>query len=197
MTATARQAAQAAGLTTYFTGKPCKRGHVSARHTKDRQCVVCRIEVSQARPVKFRKLLLASKAKEKGDKYYTTGRPCIRGHMCERTLKGACVQCRRDDSRKRRRALRATEAGRVRMNKISCEWMRRKKGMPEPTRPCPSHCECCGRKFGRKAAALEHCHKTNVFRGWLCDQCNTALGLAGDSIEVLYCLIAYLQRNGA
>ncbi len=37
----ARQAAIAAGETTYFTGKPCKRGHLSERVVSTSTCVDC------------------------------------------------------------------------------------------------------------------------------------------------------------
>lgn len=30
------------GLSHYFTGKPCKRGHVAERQTSDRECIPCR-----------------------------------------------------------------------------------------------------------------------------------------------------------
>lgn len=36
-----RQEALAAGLTHYFTGKPCKRGHISKRYVRDKACSEC------------------------------------------------------------------------------------------------------------------------------------------------------------
>ncbi len=36
-----RAAAKAAGETTYFTGRPCKNGHVEPRHTSNGNCVEC------------------------------------------------------------------------------------------------------------------------------------------------------------
>ena len=36
-----RQNAIKQGLKYYFTGKPCRRGHISAYHTKRHQCVSC------------------------------------------------------------------------------------------------------------------------------------------------------------
>jgi 5-methylcytosine-specific restriction endonuclease McrA len=39
--ATPRQAAMADGLTQYFTGKPCKHGHVAKRNTIKGDCVAC------------------------------------------------------------------------------------------------------------------------------------------------------------
>lgn len=34
---------------TYFTGKPCKHGHVAERHVASRQCVVCHTESQKKR----------------------------------------------------------------------------------------------------------------------------------------------------
>lgn len=36
--------AKVKNLPKYFTGKPCKRGHISLRYTKDRRCIACRTE---------------------------------------------------------------------------------------------------------------------------------------------------------
>lgn len=136
-----------------------------------------------------------SAAKAAGAKQYWTGLPCKRGHVGFRVAAGGCVQCRTDDSRNARRMKRATESGRLHLNALVRKWSHKKKGYPTPTRPSIGICECCGRPQGRKILALDHDHVTNAFRGWLCDQCNTALGLVADSIPVLYCLIAYLQRS--
>jgi hypothetical protein len=38
---TSRKAARAAGRTFYFTGKPCKRGHIAERYAHNGECVVC------------------------------------------------------------------------------------------------------------------------------------------------------------
>ena len=36
--------AKAAGASQYFTGKPCKHGHVAARRLRDRGCVACDVD---------------------------------------------------------------------------------------------------------------------------------------------------------
>lgn len=36
-----RTEARAAGLKRYFTGKPCKRGHVAERYLKGGMCIEC------------------------------------------------------------------------------------------------------------------------------------------------------------
>jgi hypothetical protein len=71
----------------------------------------------------------------------------------------------------------------------------RKLKLPTPTHPCPSTCECCGRPPSSKQALhLDHCHVSGVFRGWLCSECNRAIGKLGDSIEGLMNAVRYLER---
>lgn len=38
------KAASAAGMKLYYTGKPCKRGHLVERHVSDRKCLICKKE---------------------------------------------------------------------------------------------------------------------------------------------------------
>jgi len=43
-----RKEALKRGLTRYFTGKPCKHGHMVERYTKSSNCVVCRSQTRKA-----------------------------------------------------------------------------------------------------------------------------------------------------
>lgn len=62
---------------------------------------------------------------------------------------------------------------------------RRHRGYPEPTRPEPTQCEMCGSPPNiNQMIYLDHCHRTNVFRGWLCGKCNIGLGALGDDIDL-------------
>ncbi len=70
---------------------------------------------------------------------------------------------------------------------------RKKYGLPEPTRPRPEHCECCGKLNAKRVLALDHCHVSGAFRGWLCDACNLGLGKLGDTIESLQKALDYLK----
>lgn len=54
-------------------------------------------------------------------------------------------------------------------------------------------CECCGKDD--RVMVIDHCHETGKFRGFLCSQCNTMIGQAGESIEVLKSTIKYLKRT--
>ena len=44
MTTTTRKDALEEGATRYFTGEPCKNGHVSERYTLNSGCVQCLLE---------------------------------------------------------------------------------------------------------------------------------------------------------
>ena len=59
--------------------------------------------------------------------------------------------------------------------------------------PQPSCCDMCG-KYGVKLF-LDHCHKTDRFRGWLCNNCNRGLGFLGDDIESLEVARRYLIKT--
>lgn len=60
--------------------------------------------------------------------------------------------------------------------------------------PPPPFCECCGKKPTTKPLCLDHDHITDEVRGWLCDQCNVAIGHLGDSIEGVEKALIYLKR---
>lgn len=73
-------------------------------------------------------------------------------------------------------------------------WSWKSNGIPTPTRPEPKACECCGLPATR-TLHVDHDHTTGEFRGWLCQQCNCALGLVGDSVSGVQKLLAYITRN--
>lgn len=54
-------------------------------------------------------------------------------------------------------------------------------------------CEICGQHAA--PLAFDHSHTTHRYRGWLCSQCNQALGMLQDSPAILASAIAYLQQT--
>lgn len=56
--------------------------------------------------------------------------------------------------------------------------------------PIPDECEVCKKKTDKLCA--DHDHKTGKFRGWICSNCNVALGMVNDNISILMLLIKYL-----
>lgn len=73
----------------------------------------------------------------------------------------------------------------------------RQKGASMPTRPEPQSCECCGgppKGKSNKHFALDHCHVTGKFRGWLCGNCNSGIGKLGDTYVTVMRAAAYLLK---
>jgi 5-methylcytosine-specific restriction endonuclease McrA len=100
-----RAEAQAQGLNRYFTGKPCKHGHIAERRMCA-GCVECQKVYRQPyggnlarrqhdiRAVQLRALAL-------GEKTFCAPFPCKRGHLTERyTNGGGCVECKKEYKRK-------------------------------------------------------------------------------------------------
>ncbi len=110
----------------YFSGSPCRYGHLCPRSLNG-HCLECRRRQSRD----FHRRLSAKKrgqaewqdgrvqklvdldaliesglptsrqeAKKSGSKYYFTGDPCQNGHLSPRYRDGQCIQCHRDWVRK-------------------------------------------------------------------------------------------------
>ena len=62
-------------------------------------------------------------------------------------------------------------------------------------------CAICGEPETKKLKgkvrhlSVDHCHKTNIVRGLLCDKCNNGLGRFEDNIDVMASAISYLQQK--
>tara|TARA_R110000782_G_C14715834_1_gene403672 strand:- start:6 stop:872 length:867 start_codon:yes stop_codon:yes gene_type:complete len=87
-----RKEAREKGLSRYFTGKPCKHGHVAERYVShNRPCVVCvwenryqRVDPDSPRGI----------AKAAGAVRYMDNKPCKHGHITERfTVNAQCCEC--------------------------------------------------------------------------------------------------------
>lgn len=61
-------------------------------------------------------------------------------------------------------------------------------------------CAVCGSvpdavKHGRVSLVVDHDHATGKIRGLLCNNCNSGLGIIGDTIEHLEKALAYLKQH--
>ena len=107
------------GLPRYFTGKPCKNGHISPRYAngsgiciecnrlksspeklkKQRQKYVSKLEAEMGR-----KIMTRQEAEKAGHRFYFNGKPCSNGHLSERLLPyGHCVICHKENSKRWKR----------------------------------------------------------------------------------------------
>ena len=118
--------------------------------------------------------------------YYSTNKERLQARR--RELRLTNIEAVRARDRVSNRAKRKANPEKYRV------YMRKFKGLPLPTRPAPASCECCGQPPGKKSLALDHCHVSGTFRGWLCGRCNRSIGQLGDSIEGLMNAVRYLQR---
>ena len=61
----------------------------------------------------------------------------------------------------------------------------------------PENCEICGDgpTVEDTRLAIDHDHKTGLFRGFLCNRCNWALGLARDDPKILRRMVRYLVNH--
>ena len=66
-------------------------------------------------------------------------------------------------------------------------------GLSMQTKKIPDRCECCG-KIPESPLVLDSCHKTNEFRGWICEACNTGIGKLGDDFTGVWLAAMYLSR---
>ena len=85
-----------------------------------------------------------------------------------RKLKNICLNCHR-------------EAGKLR-HKYRKEYEHLKT----------ESCACCGVKD--KNLVVDHCHITKKFRDWVCQNCNSVMGLVKEKIEILEKIKQYLLK---
>jgi regulator of replication initiation timing len=90
-----RKEALLQGLIYYNNGKPCKYGHYSDRRVKDGVCLQCDRERYSNTLYKTSEIAFPRKhAIEAGVDFYTTGLPCLNGHIgSRRTKDSSCIEC--------------------------------------------------------------------------------------------------------
>ncbi len=123
---------------------------------------------------------------------------CLRCSEVKETQRRAfCTACENDieKARLRDRYVDQYKSQSAEIRARNRAYKYRTKGLVA-SRPCPDKCELCDRHTRdlTRALALDHCHVTGRFRGWLCGNCNTGLGKLGDDAEGLYRALEYLSR---
>lgn len=192
----------------YFTGKPCHKGHLAYRNTSDGKCAEClRLQRRNFREVYYHDLRDAPKdqlprsrreARELRLRHFFTGKPCKYGHIAARNYQGACMECHRLRSLARYLAVRDNpdfkeeKAKQRRRSLDSTRRYRQRQREKHAGRTMTDFCEAC-RQIGK--VTYDHCHLTGMFRGWLCQGCNGALGYVDDDPVRLRLLADYVERH--
>lgn len=141
-----------------------------------------------------------------GLKRYFHGRPCLRGHISQRTTSGqCCCECvnllyiRNPANREKKRLAYWKEGAREKRRALN---LKAKYGLTIEQYNAMLlaqnfRCEICGdpSDLATKRLVVDHDHKTDKIRSLLCDKCNLGLGSFLDEPRRLKKAIAYLRRH--
>lgn len=184
------------GVTHYFTGKRCSKGHLHLRYASSGNCVMCIEEKRGTVELNFRgksskrnneNQKLAEQALSNGHKTYISTKLCKHGHKERFVGTNNCVQCGMLQYWKR---------------KDDAKWMRIKK-LYGFTKDCfykmlkkqNNQCSICSIELTEKNTHIDHCHDSGKVRSLLCSRCNQGIGLLDESIERFYSAIKYLKKH--
>jgi hypothetical protein len=162
-----RKTALAMGSTFFYTGMPCKRGHIAKRRADKNSCLECtRVATYKYKQTDRAKALAAArvaKLKSTGEWEKATASRTLKHHYgitlveYENLLaaqKGVCAICQQAETSTDRK-----------VNRI-------------------------------RRLAVDHCHKTDKIRGLLCLACNTAIGKLRDDPQLIERAAAYVRNEG-
>jgi len=185
--------AELIGSRFFFTGKPCKRGHVTPRYTKASTCVQCqrvlnikREDLDLSRVNKKAERHHARRtAYEAGQTTYTPAEPCKHGHMLRWVSTNNCVQCD-TDARQRHKI-----SGKL--SRIKKEYGLNKDQYFALVAKHNGRCAVCMEQpESNFSLHIDHCHDTGSVRGLLCQQCNQGIGLFKENPSLMQAAINYL-----
>jgi hypothetical protein len=182
------------GTMYYFTGKPCRKGHVGLRYASSANCVTCieerrnfRIDTSKHR-FSERNINLAINAMANGETVYQSETPCPKGHKVRFTGTNNCVECGKQVMRARREKSKWARIKKLYgLNFDDVDLMKRNQN---------NQCQICCISLTDKNTHIDHCHDSGKVRALLCSRCNQALGLIDESLERVENIRAYLIGHG-
>jgi hypothetical protein len=171
------------GLAHYFTGKPCKHGHVCQRRVSDPGCLECsriRVSTKYATPEGRE----ASLARNRDYMRTPKGIAHNRANAAAYRAKMLDDPETREDFLEKRRELGAKYIRTTRGKEVShISAMKSKYGIPTWMAPyifelkATGNCPACGVKFGppgsTRGACIDHDHDTGEVRAIICNICNT------------------------
>ena len=187
-------AAVAMGATYFFTGKPCRHGHIQPRYTKGGRCYWCTCKSQAkrssqeftARRSKKLARVVRDLSKAKGDTFYIPMKPCKHGHALRFSSSGNCVECHRASVE--RRKLKSQQS------RIRREYGLSDSQHLEMYERQGCSCAICSKKFiNRFELHVDHCHASMRVRGLLCQMCNQAIGLFRDDTDIIKAALEYLK----
>lgn len=186
--------ALANGATYYFTGEPCRHGHIQPRYTKGGRCYWCARQSSAkqqgqeftARRCKKLARAVRDVSKKNGETFYSPATPCRHGHSKRFSSSGNCVECHRASIA--RRKLKSQQS------RIYREYGLTEDQHIELFKKQEGGCAICKDRFSdRFEMHVDHCHASMRVRGLLCQKCNQAIGLFRDDATIINSALEYLK----
>jgi len=182
----------------YFTGKRCRKGHLSLRYATSGNCVECYEVKTLSVKNNFRgrsskrskeNQLLAEEAFAKGYKTYVPTTACKHGHKERFVGSNNCVVCGLQKSRDRSEY---------------AKWARIKKqyGISqdqfEKMLFVQKHkCTICNCNLTNQNTHIDHCHASGKVRSLLCNKCNQAIGLLDENETNIKTALEYIRKHNA
>lgn len=154
----------------YFTGRPCKHGHIEVRLTSDRTCLECS-------RVLFGNTKALSHKREAARRYYWDHRDAL--------MKQSETQARRDQR------YFASLLRRYNLNKADYD------ALVESQNGLCALCKKIPLQVKPRPLFVDHCHKSGKVRGLVCVRCNTLLGFLEKSLHLLSPAVMYLVKHGS
>lgn len=183
----------------FFTGKPCKHGHVAERYVSSGGCVEClRLRHLAADPAENYARVKLWRGNNPGcrteeARRYRKKKPEVGRRAAKKYREIHLEEVRAADRLAQARWRSANpEKQRERLQRFG----RREKQKKDEIagRPRPEKCELCSEVA---IVRFDHCHNSGNFRGWLCDRCNRTLGQVKDDPSLLRRMADYLElHNG-
>lgn len=184
---------------TYFTGKPCPKGHIAERYVSNSVCLDCKKLENKNTGNKGGKPKHPKRieAELNSELTFFTGVACKHGHISNRTTRdGSCVECKntvlRDRTKPKRHGYQLKN--KYGITKEQYEVMLLNQN---------NLCLLCKnpetiidkRKKEAKKLSVDHCHNTNKVRGLLCSKCNQGIGLLQHNPELLRAAALYCEEE--
>ncbi len=179
------------GLKRYFTGLPCKRGHVSQRFVSTHNCCQCREEWEQTE--QWRQANLRRSAT-----HYKRKRATPDGIEKLRAYSRKYKNKHYAENKERFRLERMTPKAQLERRRRK---LKRAYGLTIEQHDAmlleqEGRCAICCIEITLETLATDHDHSSKQVRGLLCIKCNAALGLLGDSSHTIEKAAEYLRRFG-
>lgn len=179
---------------TQYVGSSCPKGHFGLRWTGSGNCVEC-VRNKYIKKGRFGKKVDVYKqaAKEKGEIYYFSPKPCKRGHLTKRrTATGSCMACHDIINKKSQPDYTLRSKYNITLSEYNrLLWLQNGK------------CAICRKeekvvdKYNKKIRKLsvDHCHETKKVRGLLCSACNIEIGNLQHNPELLRNAALYCEAT--